>query len=347
MYENRKTLYNIAKDEIQIQIKIYLNLVEITNNFENLSVESISSREEIVILLAGKGSYLDPNTTTAEEAIIEWERRQAVPFDLEASITKGVYIKLRKIAEQYFDDLSEATNSFTEFDARFIHENPFYLPFLQHIGGVFSKSKLKKLVGPVSDNNVSLKAAIRLANYLNERTDPKGIRKGEVLGRLGATLEGIVRDLAGRILLESMVANALELEGLAFKRENEYEHLKGVVYDFRADFILPDAHNPKVFIEVRKSSSRHASLYAKDKMFSAINWKGKNKNLLRVLVVDGSWTASTLDVMTRVFDYVIPIDKVSKLAKTISAYLQGDNSKLKWIIDFKISKNIKMTKNKK
>lgn len=202
-------------------------------------------------------------------------------------------------------------------------------------------------MGPVSDNNISLKAANRLANYLNERMDPNKIHKGEVLTRLGATLEGIVRDLVGRILLESIVATALELEGLPFMREDEYEHLKGVVYDFRADFILPDVHNPKVFIEVRKSSRRHASLYAKDKMFSAINWKGKNKELLGVLVVDGPWTASTLDVMTRVFDYVIPIDKVSKLSKIISAYLQGDTSKLKWIIDFKISKNVKMIKNKK
>jgi hypothetical protein len=340
VYDNKKTLYNIAKDEIQVQIKIYLNLIEVTNNFENLSVESIPSREEITILLAGKGSYLDPHTTTAEEAIIEWERRQALPFDLEASITKGVYIKLKEVAEQYFYDLSEATSSFTEFDAKFIHENPFYLPFLQHIGGVFSKSKLKKLVGPVSDNNISLKAAKRLAKYLNEHVDPKRIHKGEILSRLEATLEGIIRDLVGKILLESIVANALELEGLTFKREGEYNHLKGVVYNFRADFILPDAHNPRVFIEVRKSSRRHASLYAKDKMFSAINWKGKNKDLLGVLVVDGPWTSSTLDVMTRVFDYVISIDKAPKLAKIISAYLQGDESKLKWIIDFKISRNI-------
>ncbi len=337
MYKNEKTLYNIAKDEIQRLIKVYLDLVENTNNFENLSIESISSKEEIIILLAGKGSYSDPHKTTADEAIVEWERRQAVPFDLEASITKGVYITLRKVAEQYFDDLFEATDSFTKFDARFIHENPYYLPLFQHIGGVFSKSKLKKLVGPVSDNTISLKAANRLATYLDERVDPKRIRKDEILSRLGATLEGIVRGLVGRILLESIVASALELEGLPFKREDEYEHLRGVVYDFRADFVLPDVHNPKIFIEVRKSSSRHASLYAKDKMFSAINWKGKNKGLLGVLVVDGPWTASTLDVMTRVFDYVVPIDKVSKLAKTLSLYLQGDNSQLKWIIDFKIS----------
>jgi len=128
------------------------------------------------------------------------------------------------------------------------------------------------------------------------------------LQRLEATLEGIVRDLVGRVLLESIVASALEKLNVPFKRENEYSFLKGVVYNFRADFIIPNEINPKVFIEVRKSSSRHTSLYAKDKMFSAINWKGNNKELLAVLVVDGEWTKETLTVMANVFDYVIPIN---------------------------------------
>lgn len=149
-------------------------------------------------------------------------------------------------------------------------------------------------------------------------------------------MEGIVRDLVGRILLESVVASALKAEGLEFQREEEYDRLSGAIYDFRADFVLPNAQEPLVFIEVRKSSSRHASLYAKDKMFSAINWKGKHRNLLGVLVVDGPWTATTLDIMTRVFDYVVPLSSSAKLAKTISSYLQGDKSKLKWIIDFQI-----------
>jgi len=74
-------------------------------------------------------------------------------------------------------------------------------------------------------------------------------------------------------------------------------------------------------------------------MFSAINWKGNNKELLGVLIVDGAWTAVTLDILTRVFDYVVPISASRKLAKTIAAYLAGDQSKLKWIIDFRISKN--------
>jgi len=334
-----QSLYNIAKAEIQRLIEIYLKLIEGTSNLENVTPEALSSKEAVVILLAGKGSQLDPNTATAENAIAEWERRQAVPFDIETRGTAGVYLKLREGAEGYFDELYEFTQGLTKFDAESIRKNPHWLPFLQHACGIFSKSKLKEIVGSVNDTGISEKAAERLAQCLKERVIPKNIMKGEILTRLGGTLEGIVRDLVGRILLESVVASALEPEGLPFQREEDYPHLPGVVYDFRADFILPNAASPKVFIEVRKSSSRHASLYAKDKMFSAINWKGNNRELLGVLVVDGAWTAVTLEILTRVFDYVVPISASRKLAKTIAAYLSGDQSKLKWIIDFRISKN--------
>ena len=129
----------------------------------------------------------------------------------------------------------------------------------------------------------------------------------------------------------------MQRENLTFLREGEYHSLAGVVYDFRADFVLPDAVSPKAFIEVRKSSSRHASLYSKDKMFSAINWKGKSSELLAVLVVDGEWTNETLRVMASVFDYVVPIGRIDELVQSVKAYLEGDNQKLKWLIEFRIS----------
>ena len=72
-------------------------------------------------------------------------------------------------------------------------------------------------------------------------------------------------------------------------------------------------------------------------MFSAINWKGKNSSLLAVLVVDGEWTRETLRVMANVFDYVVPITRVTELVETVSAYLDGDTSKLKWLIQFRIT----------
>jgi hypothetical protein len=108
------------------------------------------------------------------------------------------------------------------------------------------------------------------------------------------------------------------------------------LYDFRADFVIPDQKAPKAFVEVRKSCTRRACLYAKDKMFSAINWKGRNGSVFTVLVVDGPWTAATLRVMAKFFDYILPLGAASQVAKAISAYLGGDESKLKWIIEFLI-----------
>jgi hypothetical protein len=189
----------------------------------------------------------------------------------------------------------------------------------------------------VSDNAISKPASERLANLLRDRVVAADVNKGEILKRLESTLEGIVRDLIGRVLLESIVESALLDQSVPFKRESEYDSLRGVVYDFRADFVLPDAEQPRAFIEVRKSSSRHASLYAKDKMFSAINWKGHNTKLLALLVVDGEWTGETLRVMANVFDYVVPIGRVTGLVDTLKAYLEGDESKLKWLIKFRIT----------
>ena len=139
------------------------------------------------------------------------------------------------------------------------------------------------------------------------------------------------------MLLESIVDSALRKHGIPFKREEEYASLGGVIYDFRADFVLPDEAEPAAFIEVRKSSSRHASLYAKDKMFSAINCKGKHKEMLGVLVADGEWTAETLRVMANVFDYAVPISRVNDLTETLGAYLNGDKTRLKWLIEFRIT----------
>ena len=50
---------------------------------------------------------------------------------------------------------------------------------------------------------------------------------------MSRTLEGMVRDLVGKILLESVVASAFEVAGVQFQREKDYHKLPGVVYDFR------------------------------------------------------------------------------------------------------------------
>jgi len=327
------TLYRIADLEIRRTIETYLQLLMVTDGLSRIGASDLADDRARTILLAGLGVRESLN---AEAAVLEWDRRRAIPFELETAIAAGVYSNIRKVGADFLEDMESATRGFSDISADFIHQNPHLLPIFQHLGGIFSKAALKVHIGSVSDNSISKPASIRLAKLLYERVDPASVNKGEVLQRLESTLEGIVRDLIGRVLFESIVERALLDQGLDFQREESYKALTGVVYDFRADFVLPSADHPLAFIEVRKSSARHASLYAKDKLFSAINWKGKNTRLLAVLVVDGPWTGETLRILAKVYDYVVPIARVAELAATLEAYLKGDSSKLKWLIEFKV-----------
>ena len=329
------TLYQLADAEIRSCISDYLELAAATKGFTDVTAGAIDSNRKAIILLVGLNAAVDD--PSPQVVFSEWERRRAIPLDVEAGITAGVYNNIRGAGIRYLEEVKAGTNGFREWDPGFIRDNPHTLPLLQHLSGIFSKAALKKQVGSVSDNSISMPAARRLAELLEQRVIPESIREGEILKRLESTLEGIVRDLIGRVMLESIVESALKVANVPFKREEEYAGLTGVVYDFRADFIVPDERTPLAFIEVRKSSSRHASLYAKDKMFSAINWKGKHQEMLAILVVDGEWTAETLRVMARVFDYVVPLRHVNELAVSIAEYLAGDKTKLKWLIEFKIT----------
>ncbi|WP_202895739.1 hypothetical protein [Iningainema tapete] len=331
------TLYKIAREAMTEYVEVYLELSKQTSGFANILPEQIQTFEQKLIILSGLDSSLDPSKVTAQQVVQELLRMQAVPFDVESAITKGVYIQLRNRVKDILNELYAITKELQEFDASYIQSNPYVLPILQRLANITSKAALKKQIGNVTDNAISQSAAQKLADILNERKPGQVMTREQILQSIEPTLEGIVRDLVGRVLLESIVAKALDDADVPYKLESEYSYLEGVVYNFRADFVIPDEKFPKAFIEVRKSSSRHASLYAKDKMFSAINWKGKNKELLAVLVVDGEWTSETLKVMTRVFDYVVPLNRCADVAQAISEYIQGDRSKLKWQINFSIS----------
>ena len=162
---------------------------------------------------------------------------------------------------------------------------------------------MKAIFGSASDLNISGPSSVKIAQYANSYFSNNEISDIQIKERIERTLEGIVRDLVGRMLYEAIVKDALDNAGVPYLPEEAYSGIEGVVYKFRADFVIPNEKNPLAFIEVRKSSSRHASLYAKDKMFSAINWKGKHKKMLGIVVAE------------------------------------GDQSILKWIIDFEIHEN--------
>ncbi|MEA5521995.1 DNA methyltransferase [Limnoraphis robusta] len=236
-----KTLYQIAMEIMNDSIGIYLQLSEATNGLTNVTPNSVSNTEARELLLAGLGVI---NTEmSSDQAVEEWKRRQALKFDTETAVTFSVYRNIRQVGTIFFEKAYEITDGFQSFSSESIHSHPYLLPIFQHLNGIFSKSALKKQIGSISDTSISRPASERLAKLLEERVIPSNINRGEVLQQLEATLEGIVRDLVGRILLESIVENALNKRGINFERESEYTSLPGVVYNFRADFVIPDSNN--------------------------------------------------------------------------------------------------------
>ncbi len=334
------TVYQKADEAMRIEIKRYLALAEATQGFTSVNETSLSDPLDRLMFASGIGLHVsDANQIDPARLVTEWKRKRAIPFDIERSVTIGVYNQIRPFAEELYDEADKLTAGFRVFAPEALLDNPHLLPIFQHLAGVFSKANLKKEVGSVSDTGFSKPAAERLAVLLSERIAPSSIIKTNILQRMESTLEGIVRDLVGRVLLEEVVAEALKNEQVPFKREDEYISLAGVIYDFRADFVIPDEKHPVAFIEVRKSSSRHASLYAKDKMFSAINWKGHHQNLIGIIVVEGDWTQTTLQTMAKVFDYVIPLHECPYLAQILKRAINGDETVLKWLLNFSIAEN--------
>lgn len=336
-----KTIYQLAQEAMDVEIARYLVLLESSQGLTVLSKGIFVDSETELLFSGGIDSAIPVDCDDIPEYLLaEHRRKSAISFDVETAVCIGVYNAIRPHAKSLYDVASTDTSNFTNFDSEVIKSKPYLLPVFQSTLRL-SKAQLKKKVGSVSDTAISGPASVRMADLLSTFLVPNDYQEDNVLQRMEITLEGIVRDLVGRVLFEEVVAHALEKEGVSYLREDEYASISGVVYDFRADFVLPDPTNPIAFIEVRKSSSRHASLYAKDKMFSAINWKGKHKNIIGVIVVEGEWTQATLKTMSSIFDYVIPLSKSTELAKVLKKAQDGDDSILKWLIEFSISQSPK------
>lgn len=331
------SIYQQAKKIMDLEIARYLSLIDATNGFTQIYPEHLSDYQTATLFAAGIASQLPSKDSNYEDYLVsEFNRKSAIKFDIEIGVCKGVYLKLRPFMQELFDEAFSLTKGFSEFDSISIKDRPYLLPVFQNSLGL-SKAQLKRKVGSVSDVSISKPASEKLCELLNSQYSRINIEKNLILQRMETTLEGIVRDLVGRILFEEVVADALDRHEVKYLREKEYSSLSGVIYDFRSDFVLPNPETPIAFIEVRKSSSRHASLYAKDKMFSAINWKGKHKEVIGVIVVEGEWTQATLKTMSLVFDYVVPLSKVTELAKILKKALDGDKSILKWIVEFTVT----------
>lgn len=332
-----KTLYEFATEKMQESIQHYFEIVEKTNNFLDFDIELFEDPHARQMVLAGKS--LEYKDLTPEQCLDAVSRVGAVMFDIEKGVSAYVYENSREYISLLISKASEVSGEFSNITPETVKDNAYLLPIWQAALNIASKANLKTIFGSASDQNISGPSSIKISDYANDYFSKNTINIIQIKDRTERTLEGIIRDLVGRLLYEAVVKDALESEGVPFKAEEEYSGIAGVVYKFRSDFVIPDEENPLAFIEVRKSSSRHASLYAKDKMFSAINWKGKYKNMLGIVVAEGEWTNESLITMSKVFDYVVPVSKSRELAKNINKYLNGDKSILRWIIDFEIHKN--------
>src|ERR1035441_4341339 len=129
--QTNETLYSIADAEIRLCIKAYLDLAKVTKGLADVRAKHLKEERTKVILLAGLGA--NRLNCSATDAVEEWRRRQAIPFDLEAAITAGVYRDIRACGVRFLDQIEKATSNFTNFDPAFINQNPYLLPVLQHL----------------------------------------------------------------------------------------------------------------------------------------------------------------------------------------------------------------------
>lgn len=332
---SRLTLYQHATDQMRELVESLLQLSKRTNNFNSPPDLIWKEDDSSALLLGGLGQYTG-SPLPVNRRKDAWLARSAISFSIEHAATGVLYRRLRPFIIKMTEAAFAETAGFSNVSAEWIHDNAHFLPVIMHAAGIFSKQELKRIVGSVSDTHISRPASRRLAKFLSSLGPEAFAQPEQIQERMKTTTEGIVRDLVGKLLLEEFVASALRDAGVPFRRESEYKSLAGVVYDFRADYVVPNEVEPLAFLEVRKSSSRHASLYAKDKMFSAINWKGRHPNCLGIIIVDGPWTEKSREIMANVFDYVVPIGRAAEIARTIRRYLDGDKTVLRWLIEFRI-----------
>jgi hypothetical protein len=129
------TLYQVADAEIRKCVAVYLRLSRLTSALADVRPQHLPDQRSIVILLAGLG--IRSFNLSAAEAVEEWRRRRAVPFDVETAVTTEVYRHIRELGTQFLDRVEKETTGFTHFTPEFIQANSHLLPLLQHLGGVF------------------------------------------------------------------------------------------------------------------------------------------------------------------------------------------------------------------
>jgi hypothetical protein len=326
------TLSQFGLKEMNAAVSDLLALSRLTNGFREASLDFFDFNFPYYRLLID-GKRIEAKGITAIDHD-QWHR-STIEFCPENAVRNALLDKLQQHVISILDFTLENTDNFSRVPSTWITENPHTFPILISALGPLSKREFadKHKITTASDHAIPPKSAEVIAR-LFMHSDVES--RDRIERNMRSTNEGIVRDLIGKVLFESIVNRAMEDIGLTCVREAENRVLKGLYSDARADFVFPCPETPKAFIEVRKSSANHSSLYANDKCWMVTNWKALHPELLGVFVYAGSWTKPALDALKKIYDYVLPVSESEMAANLIKSHLAGDPTILKRRVRFEI-----------
>lgn len=319
-----KSLSEVGADEMRAASAHLQEIQDAPGGFSDVSQAHFSCAHKKPLLLAGK------NVPETQHALIEVAAWNALDVEFDRAAAAGFVVtgRLREMAVRLTDFTLEETRGLADLTADWLMRYPFSLPILVAISGKRSRKKFKAdlNVTNASDKKIGSTDAIRIVEAMKGVQVPTA---PEILAALESTIEGIVRDQIGKAVNESVVSQALNargLEGLYVRDEGGTKCIEGVLGASRADFAFPCNVEPKAFIEVRKSTSNHAAMYAHDLMWSVANRNGKHKGILAVFVYDGIWSKTTLTQLREAFDHVFHVSESDKAAEVVWLHaVEGKN----------------------
>lgn len=292
-----------------------------TDGFRAVGASHFDCEDNACLLLAGKGlTTLD----CPADNFRAWEACARMFSHAEAA-SGIVTSQLRSASEMIVDRVMSETKHMREVTVDWIVENPFSFPVFINATGTCSKKKYKKdlSLSGASDRRIGPKDAERIVRALKP---DNVLSKGEIVAGMQGLIEGIVRDQIGKVVNEDFVRLALDSLDLSYVRdEGGTQLVKGRYSASRTDFAMPCNENPKVFIDVRKSATNHASHYASDLSNSVADRITAHPECLAILVYDGEWTAPALERVQLAYDHVFSVVDSGDAAAVAERHVKGED----------------------
>lgn len=296
-----------------------------TSGFTTVSQADFACEHQAELLMTGKGltfsGSIDGDIASWIECGADFEHTSAA-----AAVVGG---KLRRHAAELVGFVFTNTANLTEVTADWIADHPFALPVLVNAMGMCSKKKFKDdfNLTTVTDRKIGKLDAERIADGI---IPGKVLSDREVVASMEGLIEGIVRDLIGKVVNEAFMEQALERACLPYVRdEGGTNQIEGELGSSRADFALPHNIKPEAFVEVRKSKSNHAAIYSRDMMLSVISRRSRHPKCLAVLIYDGVWSGTTKVQMAKVFDFIFHVFESDRAAEVIKRHMNGEDMRKK------------------